>query len=448
LSYSDKNKRLLNLANELQMHIQSKADEERRAAARVDTLIRLRWLAILGQAATLSFTSVVLGFAMPIGWCFAAVAASVWLNLALKINFTPNQRVGERTASLLLAFDILQLAGLLYLTGGIQNPFAMLFLAPVMISAVILPVRRTLLLLVLTIGCATLLLKYHHPLPWMVGEQFSLPSLYVAGIWLAVAISCSFVAAYGHKVADEARRLNTALQATELAFAREQHLIQLDGLAAAAAHELGTPLATIALVAKELQRSQDKTQDEEDLRLLDQQVQRCRAILAKLASIKSADDQILGAISVGQVIEEVVAPLRVSGVAINTNTCGDGPEPALRRTPGIIFGLSSFLENAIDFARNEVRVQGTWNTNRIEIEIHDDGLGFSPEILPKVGEPYVTTRPMRGREDPQEKGLGLGIFIAKNLLERAGAKVVIGNAEAPETGARVRVVWRDDAPKQ
>jgi two-component system sensor histidine kinase RegB len=444
----DKNKRLPILANEQQMRIQPKPDEERRTAARLDTLIKLRWLAILGQASTLSFTSFVLGFAMPIGWCFAAVAASVWLNLALRIRFRPNQRVDEHAASLLLAFDVLQLAGLLFLTGGIQNPFAMLFLAPVMISAVILPVRKTLLLLGLTICCATLLLRYHYPLPWMVGEQVSLPSLYVAGIWLAVVISCSFVAAYGHKVADEARRLNAALQATELAFAREQHLIQLDGLAAAAAHELGTPLATIALVAKELQRSQDRIQDEEDLHLLDQQVQRCRAILAKLNSVKSADDQILGAISVGQVIEEVVDPLRTLGVPIAVNASGDGPEPSLRRTPGIIFGLRSFLENAIDFARSEVRVQGTWSTELIEIEIHDDGLGFAPEILQKVGEPYVTTRPMRGREDPQEKGLGLGIFIAKNLLERAGANVVIGNAVAPETGARIRVVWRDDAIKQ
>jgi two-component system, sensor histidine kinase RegB len=417
---------------------------ERRAAARVDTLIWLRWLAILGQTLTLSFTYIALGFSMPVGWCFLAVGVSVCINVALRIKFSPNERVGERPASLLLAFDILQLAGLLFLTGGIQNPFAMLFLAPVMISAVSLSVLRTLLLLGLTVACASLLVRYHYPLPWISNEQLVLPPLYVAGIWLAVAVSCSFVAAYGYKVADEARRLNAALQATEMAFAREQHLIQLDGLAAAAAHELGTPLATIALVTKELQRSENSVQDTEDLLLLEQQVQRCRGILAKLTSLKSEDDQIWGALTVGQLIEEVAAPLKPLGFPILMTASGEGPEPALRRTPGIIYGLRNFLENAVDFARSEVRIKGAWSSGRIEIEIHDDGFGFPSEILGKIGVPYVTTRSMKDHDRFEQKGLGLGIFIAKNLLERAGASVVINNANFPDTGARIRVVWLND----
>jgi two-component system sensor histidine kinase RegB len=288
-------------------------------------------------------------------------------------------------------------------------------------------------------------LRYHYPLPWFPEQQIAFPALYVIGIWLAIAVSCLFVAAYAYKVADEAHRLNAALQATEMAFAREQHLIQLDGLAAAAAHELGTPLATIALVTKELQKSKDKAYDGEDLQLLDQQVQRCRTILAKLTSLRSDSDQIWGALTIGQVIEEVVVPLRPLGFPISTTASGEGPEPVLRRAPGIIYGLSNLLENAVDFARSEVRVRGAWGSGRIEIEIHDDGLGFPSEVWGRIGLPYLTTRPMKDRDYPEEKGLGLGIFIAKNLLERTGANVVINNATPPETGARIRVTWRTDS---
>lgn len=429
------------------MRDQSMSEERRRATTSADTLIRLRWLAILGQISALSFTEYMLKFTTPVGWCFVVIAASIWLNVILKIRFRPSQRLGETAASWLLSFDIVQLCGLLFLTGGIQNPFSMLLLAPVMISAVTLSISRTLLLLGLTISCATLLLNYHYPLPWILGQQLVFPPLYVVGIWLAIVISCLFVAAYGYRVANEARRLNAALQATEMAFAREQHLIQLDGLAAAAAHELGTPLATIALVTKELQKSEKTNLEAEDLQLLDQQVQRCRAILAKLTSLKSENDQIWGGLTLGQLIEEVVAPLRPLNFPIFVTSSGRGSEPVLRRTPGIIYGLSNFVENAIDFARSEVRVIGNWSAERIEIEIHDDGLGFPSEILLNIGAPYLTTRPMKGRGKSEGKGLGLGIFIAKNLLERTGANVFISNAAPPDMGARIRVVWRNERPE-
>lgn len=409
---------------------------------RVDTLIKLRWLAVLGQSIALSLTYFVFEFTLPIGLCFAAVAASIWLNLGLRLRFGHNDRLQERSASFLLAFDVLQLAGLLFLTGGLQNPFSILFLAPVMISAVALPLRRTITLMLLMVACATVLARFHLPLPWTAGEKLYFPTLYVVGVWTAIVLGSAFVVAYAFRVAEEARRLSNALRATELVLAREQHLVQLDGLAAAAAHELGTPLATIALVTRELQKSDQSNQSQEDLRLLGQEVQRCRAILGKLTSIGIDEDKIWTEISVGQLIEEVVAPFRHFGVSIRTDLSGDGDEPMLQRNPGVIYGLGNLVENAVDFAVAEVLVQARWGHGRLEIEIQDDGFGFAPEVLGKVGEPYVTTRRMERRARTDEGGLGLGLFIAKTLLERNGAKLSVGNSVGPETGARVRIIWK------
>jgi two-component system sensor histidine kinase RegB len=219
---------------------------------RLDTLVRLRWLAIAGQATAITVVHFGFGFPLPFGACFFIITISAAVNAVLNIRFPPSHRLGDDAATLLLGFDILQLAALLYLTGGLQNPFAMLFLAPVLISATALPPERTLVLGLLAIGCATLLVLIHRPVPWFPGEHLTLPFLYVTGIWTAILLGMAFTGVYAWRVAEEARQLAQALAATELVLAREQHLSQLDGLAAAAAHELGTPLATIALVAKEL----------------------------------------------------------------------------------------------------------------------------------------------------------------------------------------------------
>src|SRR5919202_3142376 len=219
---------------------------------RLDTLVRLRWLAVAGQGAAVALVHFGFGFPLPFGACLFVIAVSAAVNAVLNIRYPASHRLGDDSATLLLGFDILQLAGLLYLTGGLQNPFAMLFLAPVLISATALPPERTLVLGLLAIGCATLLAIVQRPVPWQAGEQLDLPFLYVTGIWTAILLGMAFTGVYAWRVAEEARQLAQALAATELVLAREQHLSQLDGLAAAAAHELGTPLATIALVAKEL----------------------------------------------------------------------------------------------------------------------------------------------------------------------------------------------------
>ena len=409
---------------------------------RVDTLVRLRWLAVAGQTFAVTFIYFWLGFPLPLALCFLAIAFSSWINIGLRLRFAVNHRLEDGEAAVLLAYDILQLSALLYLTGGLDNPFALLFLAPVMISAVSLPSPLTLCLAGLTAIAATTLVFIHLPLPWYPGAGLTLPFLYSGGIWTAIVLGVAFVGFYASRVAEEARRLSDALAATELVLAREQHLTQLDGLAAAAAHELGTPLATITLVVKELARLLPQTGPvHDDLLLLTQEVGRCRAILRKIASLGHEDESMLATVTFGDMIEEVVSPQRDFGVMVRVEKQGTGPEPVTIRNAGIIYGLGNLIENAIDFARNEVSIQASWSKEHIVAIIRDDGPGFSPEIFNRIGEPYVTTRLARRAKTEEGSGLGLGLFIAKTLLERSGASVVTTNASAPDSGAIIAIRW-------
>jgi two-component system sensor histidine kinase RegB len=412
---------------------------------RLDTLVRLRWLAIIGQCAAVAGVHFGLGFRLPFGLCFMLIAASVVLNLALQIRYPASHRLSDDTTTFLLGFDILQLALLLYLTGGLQNPFSLLFLAPVLISATALTPQRTLGLGMLAVGCATLLVLVHRPLPWRPGEPLELPFLYVSGVWTAILLGAAFTGVYAWRVAEEARQLAAALAATELVLAREQHISQLDGLAAAAAHELGTPLATIALVAKELARrlpQDDETA--EDMRLLREQVERCRGILGKLTSLGQEDEQteFLETMTLTHLIEEVVAPQRDVGVPIRIGGRGEGPEPVCRRDPGLVHGLDNVVDNAVGFAESAVEIDLGWSGAEVSVEVRDDGPGFAPEVLLRLGEPYVTTRghDKRGLEE-EASGHGLGLFIAKTLIERGGAQLQVSNAAPPARGAIVRVLW-------
>ncbi len=416
---------------------------------RLDTLVRLRWLAVTGQSAAVAVTHLGLGLPLPFGWCFLVIAASSWLNLGLRIRYPASHRLSDMLATLLLAFDIVQLAALLYLTGGLQNPFAMLFLAPVLISATALPPERTLGLGLLAVGAATLLALTHRPLPWHPGAVLELPFLYVSGVWAAILLGAAFTGTYAWRVAEEARQLAGALAATELVLSREQHLSQLDGLAAAAAHELGTPLGTITVVAKELDRQLGPTAPPaviDDLRLLREQVERCRGILGKLTSLGqdepgSCEPGFLDTIGLSHLVEEIVAPQRALGTEFEVVHVGPAPEPRWRRNPGVLFGLGNILDNAADFATARVTVTARWSAERVSLEIRDDGPGFAPEVLLHAGEPYVTTRGT-GRDAGANGGLGLGLFIAKTLIERSGAQIALANLSAAgESGAIVRIAW-------
>jgi two-component system, sensor histidine kinase RegB len=311
-----------------------------------------------------------------------------------------------------------------------------------MISAVSLSGRITLVLTLLMIGAVSALTFRHYPLPWYPGEQLQLPLIYDAGIWVAIVLGAAFIAIYASRVAIEARKLADALAATELVIAREQHLTQLDGLAAAAAHELGTPLATITLIVRDLQKQLPASDPlEEDVNLLAQEAGRCRAILGKLTSLDGDGGDILDEMSLGLLIEEVAGPHRDFGVRISIDKNGQGPEPACRRNPGILYGLGNLIENAIDFAASEVRIGAQWNAARVTIGIEDNGPGFSPDVIGRLGEPYVTTKTDRRAKSEEGSGLGLGLFIAKTLLERSGAAVKAENRAPPDTGAAITISW-------
>lgn len=411
---------------------------------KLDTLVRLRWLAVTGQCAAIVLVHFQLGYRLPFALCLTAIAFSAALNVWLQIRRPASYRLGDDLATVLLAFDIVQLAVLLYLTGGLQNPFAILFLAPVLISAASLSPMRTVGLGLFAAGCATLLARYHLKLPWRDPGGLELPWMYVVGIWTAILLGLAFTSAFAYRIAEEARQLGDALAATELVLAREQHLSQLDGLAAAAAHELGTPLATIRLVVKELAREAGPDSPiADDVALLRDEVERCRVILSKLTSLGDDGAGFFATMSLGQLLEEVAGPDRSLDVDIEVTRSGTGPEPVCRRSPGLIYGLGNLLDNAADFAASRVTMTAGWSDETVSIEIRDDGPGFAPEVLLRIGEPYVTTRG-RGR-DGEGSGLGLGLFIAKTLIERSRGQLTLLNAAPPAGGAIARIVWtRED----
>ncbi len=361
---------------------------------RLTTLVRVRWLAIVGQTAAVMFVALYLQFPFHVGVCFALIAASAWLNLYLSFRFPSNHRLTPVSASLGLAFDVLQLAGLLYLTGGLQNPFVILMVVPVIISATSLSARHTLALAVLVVACTSVLTVCYQPLPWYRGETLDLPLLFVIGIWCAIVSALGFTGVYAYRIAEESRQLGDALTATELILQREQHLTALDGLAAAAAHELGTPLATIALVVKEMQRAHTKDAAlAEDIALLHSQTQRCREILRRLTSLSSEGEEHMSRLPLSSLIEEVIAPHRNFGIHLDVRKLeGPKPEPVTRRNPGLLYGLGNLIENAVDFAREEVIVTWGWADNHVSVTIEDDGNGFKPEVLDRIGEPYMSSR--------------------------------------------------------
>jgi two-component system, sensor histidine kinase RegB len=419
---------------------------------RLQTAVRLRWFGVVGQLITVCFVYLGLDFPLPFGICLAFIALSAWLNVFLRIRYPARTRLGTALATCLLAYDILQLSALLYLTGGIENPFTFLLVAPVTVSAATLPPRNTVALGMLGAAATVLLAFYHMPLPWFRGFTFDLPRLYDVGLLASVLSGMIFLALYAWRLAKESRQMADALAATEMVLAREQQLHALDGLAAAAAHELGTPLSTIAVVAKELTRDAPPgSQLAEDLALLQTQTARCREILKKLTHAPTEPDPLHARMSVTQLIEEAADPYRGFNaeivVAASAETGSEGAaasEPIGERRPGVIHGLANLVENAVDFANSRVEIAAKWSASEVAIAIADDGPGLPADVMDALGEPYVTTRPARPRgqaRDGEASGLGLGFFIAKTLLERSGATISLDNRQRPQRGAIVKISW-------
>jgi two-component system, sensor histidine kinase RegB len=415
---------------------------------RLNTTIRLRWFAVAGQSATILLTHYGFRFPVQLGACLFVIMLSAGLNIVLSLTSPRSQLLLSRHALLLLGYDILQLAALLYFTGGLENPFAFLLVVPVAVSASTQPLAVTTSLTVLDVVLATILARYHFPLPWANGEPPVLPLNYVFGLWSALVSCIVFIAIYAWRIGQEARQMSQALTAAELVLAREQRLSALDGLAAAAAHQLGTPLSTIALVAKELERDfPDGKNVREDILLLQSQAARCREILSELSkSGREGEDDYFSRMPLRHLIEEVVAPLRSNGIEIDievkdiTAPSRPAAEPVVPRSPGLIHGLCNLLDNAVDFAKARVIVDASYDHETVRLRISDDGPGFAQNVIGYLGQPYITSRaPEAGAN--KEAGMGLGFFIAKTFLERSGASIRAQNGAPPNTGARVEIVW-------
>ncbi len=443
-----------------------------RGPVRLRTLIALRWLAVAGQTAAILLVYFGFAFPLPLGLCLAAIAASAWLNIFSLLRFSPQHFLSDRQAALFIAFDILQLCALLAFTGGLHNPFALLILAPVTIAASVLPLRLTVMIGALALAGVSVIGGLHYPLPWAPGETLSLPATYIAGVWVSLSFAVAFFAAYAHRIAAEAAQMKSALAETQLTLAREEQLAAIGGLAAAAAHELGTPLATIQVTAKEMaDEIADGAPFEEDLlaedaRLLVSQAKRCRDILGRLSNRDVESDTMLSSIALDLLLREAANPFLdapegpANGVDVMINLVsadggaetaedGDARIPTFRRRSEIIYGLRNFIENAASYASSKVLISAAWDKQGVTISILDDGPGFSPDVLTRLGEPYVSVRAKSRTAAGRKKGMGLGFFIAKTLLERTGADIAFANREwndgSNESGAWVSARWPYDA---
>ncbi|MBU2992333.1 ActS/PrrB/RegB family redox-sensitive histidine kinase [Octadecabacter sp. 1_MG-2023] len=419
---------------------------------RMRTLVILRWFAVFGQVGAILVAIYVFDLSLEIGLIAVIVALPVLLNLVSIFLYPESRRLAEGEAGLMIGFDLLQLGVLLYLTGGLNNPFTLLILAPVTVASTVLPLRSTMVLGAITLAIITLLRSQSLPIRTAAGSELMLPDLFVFGFWVALIIGVVFVAVYARQVTQETLSMGEALAATQMALAREQKLTDLGGVVAAAAHELGTPLATIKLVSSELvDELEGKVELQEDARLIREQADRCRDILQSMGRA-GKEDHLLRHALWETVIREASEPHldrgKVVRISINPPNHGDWRQPTVIRSPEIIHGVRNLVQNAVDFAESTVRVDVSWTDNLLTLQINDDGPGFPQSVLGRIGDPFVRRRRADGRggQRPGYQGMGLGLFIAKTLLERSGGTLNFANAgpqsgSGRERGALINVQW-------
>ena len=424
---------------------------------RLRTLIALRWIAIAGQTGAILIARIWFGLQFELGLCFLAIGVSVIANLITTFIYPASKRLSERELLLMLLFDIAQLAALLFLTGGLNNPFALLIMAPVAIAASVLRPLSSIAVTLLAVALTGALALFHLPLRSQGGAVVEMPLLFQFGYWAAITIGILFLGAYARRIMTEMRAMSDALLAAQMALDREQKLTDLSGVVAAMAHELGTPLATIKLAGSELVDDlADRPDLQEDARLILGQADRCRDILHSMGRA-GKDDLLMRRTPLCALVQEASQPHLDRGIKVifdpDPVSCGLNPKPLVWRRAEIIHGLRNLIQNAVDFAETTVWIDTVQSESTITIRIIDDGRGFPPQILGRLGDPYVTLGlPSSSlRKRPGYKGMGLGLFIAKTLLERTGAELTFDNGrEAGETaadpggrhGAIVEVTWK------
>lgn len=422
---------------------------------RASMLRKLRWIAITGQFMTILVTHIGLGYDLPLMACLTVILASVWFNVFTMLTMPPTARLSERTAFGWMLFDLGQLGLLLGLTGGLSNPFSLLFLAPATVAAAALNRSNARLVVGIAVLSIFVLEVFHLPLIHPEHGELVLPDTYLLGIGCAMITGVCFIAIYVRRVADEAFRMSQALAATQLALAREQRLSALGTMAAAVAHELGSPLATVALTAREMERDLKRDGvDPEDITLILEQTSRCRDILGQLSGLRQKDMEHIRTAPLLSILEEAAGPHEDSGKRIEYFVNGEIVEgkdtlsPIVQRRPEVIHSLRNLIQNAVDFARTTVWIEIIEENSLICIRIQDDGPGYAPDVLDRLGDPYLTTRRGRPGRDGGYEGMGLGLFIAKTLLERRGASIAFFNRRRGSdslSGAIVEIRWNAKA---
>ena len=388
-------------------------------------LVKIRWLALFGQLTACFFIYFGLGFDFPFITSLGVIFTSALVNLAIDQRNRHVNKVMPIEVSLALSFDVLQLTALIYLTGGLLNPFFILLLAPLIVSAAVLELKATISLLLLVILSATFLSVYHLPLPW-AGAEFVVPQLFLFGILAALIISSIFIAFYTWYLADNRRQLAALLSRAQLRLADEKEGLALGHLATAAAHKLGSPLNTIYLISHELM--DELSEDDslfEDLQLLKTEVERCRVILSELdRDANQTGEELAFALPARQIIQSLIHTKIIEmekQVLIIIDDSDLSDEPVMNSVPELKYALETILDNADGFARQHITITIGWNSDDLTISIQDDGAGFARAILNRFGQPFNSTR--KGQAGHK----GLGLYLSMSLIETLGGNMNVKN---------------------
>ena len=403
-----------------------------------NTLTILRYIAIIGQFMAINIVFFYLNLSFPIKESYLIIFIGLTTNLFLQFKIKVNQ-LKDTYASLFLLYDLFQLSALLYLTGGILNPFSILLIIPTIVSSTFLSMGTTIILGVITSFLLFLLSYTYLPLPGIESNIFDVPNFYKQGILIAILIGLIFLSYFGIRFAGETKKRSEALNKLQEVISKEYELESLGGQAAAAAHSLGTPLATISVVAKELKKEIGNEKElSKDIDLLISQTKRCRDILKQISKKQIEEDIFLSSIKFEDLLEEIINSFKeTSSKEINFLADKDHNKIAIQRTPEIIYGLRNFIGNAVKFSKSKVKINLTSDQKIIEIKINDDGPGIPEDIINKIGEPYIKSK---SKELNSNAGLGLGTFLGKTLLERQSAKLLF-RRNSDLGGALVIITW-------
>jgi two-component system sensor histidine kinase RegB len=403
------------------------------------TLVTLRWIAIIGQSITISIVYFYLKFELPFFYCSIIVIVGILSNFYLQFKFKKNQ-LNNFTSTFFLFYDLIQLSVLLYLTGGITNPFTLLLIVPAIVSSTFLNLKSTINLCIITILVLIVLTIDHRNLPHSGDLYFHVPDYYLYSIPIAIVIGLIFLTYFGARFGAESRKRTEALNKLELILAKEHELESIGLQAAAAAHSLGTPLSTINVIARELEKDIGKNSKySKDIDLLLSQTKRCSEILKNLSKDQIQEDSFLTDVKIEELLNEIVRSFteiseKKLSLIINKNSLN----PKIEKTLEITYGLRNFIGNAVKYSNSLVDITLESNDKLTEVKICDDGPGFSEDILNVLGEPYIRSK---NKVINSKSGLGLGTFIGKTLLERMKANITFGKC-LETNGALVNIKWQ------